>query len=70
MARFPIILGATPVAPGLARPLLAKHGLGRLPGDIYIEPEDLAIVIPLTSGLIASLAISLVAGFVLWHVGK
>jgi hypothetical protein len=66
MARFLIILGAALVILGFAWPLLAKLGLGRLPGDILIERENFTLFIPLTSGLIVSVVISLVVSLVLW----
>jgi uncharacterized membrane protein len=66
MARFLIILGAALVVLGFAWPLLAKLGLGRLPGDILIERENFTLFIPLTSGLIVSVVISLVVSLVLW----
>ena len=66
MSRFLITLGIILVVAGLAWPLLAKLGLGRLPGDIHIERDGFEIFIPLTSGLIASAAISLI----LWLLRK
>ena len=54
MARFLIILGAALVVLGFAWPLLAKLGLGHLPGDILIERENFTLFVPLTSGLIVS----------------
>jgi len=46
--------------------LLAKLGLGHLPGDIRIERDDFTLFIPLTSGLIVSVVISLI----LWLLHK
>jgi Protein of unknown function (DUF2905) len=70
MARFLIILGAALVVLGFAWPLLAKLGLGRLPGDILIERENFALFIPLTSGLIVSIVVSLVVSVLLWIARK
>ncbi len=70
MARFLIILGAALVVLGFAWPLLARLGLGRLPGDILVERENFTLFIPLTSGLIVSIAISLVVSLVLWIARK
>lgn len=39
MGRFLIILGLTIVVIGLLWPWLTRLGLGRLPGDIYIQGE-------------------------------
>jgi hypothetical protein len=66
MARFLIIFGVILVVAGLAWPLLAQLGLGRLPGDIRIERNGFTIFIPLTSCLIVSAAISLI----LWLLRK
>lgn len=66
MPRLLLTLGILLVAAGLAWPLLAKLGLGRLPGDIRIERDGFTIFIPLTSGLIVSAAISLI----LWLLRK
>jgi len=59
MARFLVTLGIVLVVAGLAWPLLAKLGLGRLPGDFHIEREGLSFYFPLTTGLIVSAVISL-----------
>ncbi len=59
MSRGLIIIGLTLVAAGLLWPWLSRLGLGRLPGDIVIEREHVRIYIPLVSGLLVSLALSL-----------
>lgn len=59
MGRWLVIFGVALVALGLAWPLLAKLGLGRLPGDLRIEREGFGFYFPLTTSLIVSLAISL-----------
>ena len=61
-----LTLGIILVAVGLAWPLLAKLGLGNLPGDIRIERDDFTLFIPLTSGLIVSALVSLI----LWLLYK
>ncbi len=66
MARFLVTLGIALVVAGLAWPLLAKLGLGRLPGDFHIEREGFSFYFPLTTGLIVSAAISLI----LWLLRK
>ena len=60
MSRFLITLGIVLVAAGLAWPLLAKLGLGRLPGDIHIERDGFSFYFPITTGLIISAVLSLV----------
>ncbi len=60
MPRFLILLGLVLLAMGLLWPLLAKLGLGRLPGDIVIERESFRLYLPLGTSLLISLALSLV----------
>jgi hypothetical protein len=66
MPRFLITLGIIIVLAGLAWPLLAKLGFGHLPGDIHIERDGFTLYIPLMSGLIVSVVVSLV----LWLLQK
>jgi hypothetical protein len=60
MGRFLIILGLTIVVIGLLWPWLARLGLGRLPGDIYIQGERGSLYVPITTSILVSLALSLV----------
>lgn len=57
-ARLLIVLGVALVVAGLLLPWLQKLGLGRLPGDIYIERENFRFYFPLTSGLLVSIVLS------------
>jgi hypothetical protein len=66
MARTLIILGLALVAAGLLWPFLARIGFGRLPGDILIERENFTIYAPLATGLVISLALSLL----LWLINR
>ncbi|NBB71662.1 MAG: DUF2905 family protein [Alphaproteobacteria bacterium] len=66
MVRWLVILGLALVVVGLAWPWLAKLGLGRLPGDIVIERENVKIYLPLAT----SLVVSVVASLVLWWLGR
>jgi len=45
---------------GLLWPYLSKLGLGRLPGDIVIERENVTLYIPLATCLLLSLVLSLI----------
>jgi hypothetical protein len=60
MARFLIVLGLAILLVGLLWPYLSKLGLGRLPGDIVIERENVTLYIPLATGLLLSLVLSLI----------
>lgn len=59
MQRTLIILGAVLLLLGLLWPWLAKLGLGRLPGDIVVERGGFRLYVPLMTGLIVSLVLSL-----------
>ncbi|MBW8268354.1 DUF2905 domain-containing protein [Caldovatus sp. SYSU G05006] len=60
MSRFLIGLGLAIVLIGLLWPLLAKLGLGRLPGDILIRRDGFTFYFPLTTGLLLSALLSLI----------
>jgi hypothetical protein len=60
MARLLITLGVILIVAGLAWPLLAKLGLGRLPGDIHVERDGFTFYFPITSGLLVSGVVSLI----------
>jgi Protein of unknown function (DUF2905) len=60
MARFLIVLGLAILVIGLLWPYLSKLGLGRLPGDIVIERENVTLYVPLATCLLLSLVLSLI----------
>jgi len=60
MGRWLIVLGVILVIAGLLWPWLTKLGLGHLPGDIRIERKGFVFYFPLTSGLIVSVAVTLI----------
>ena len=60
MARFLILLGLVIVVIGLLWPYLSQIGLGRLPGDIVIERENMTFYFPLMTCLLLSVLFSLV----------
>jgi len=60
MAKWLITLGIILVVLGVAWPLLAKLGLGHLPGDIRVERKGFWFYFPVTTSIIVSLVISLV----------
>jgi hypothetical protein len=60
MARFLIVLGLAILVVGLLWPYLSRLGLGRLPGDIVIERENVTFYFPLVTCLLLSLVFSLV----------
>jgi DUF2905 family protein len=66
MGRWLILFGIVLVILGIAWPWLAKLGLGRLPGDFYIEREGFSFYFPLTTSLIVSILLSLLISLLLW----
>lgn len=63
MARWLIIAGVVLIVLGVVWPLIAKLGLGRLPGDIHVEREGFSFYFPLMTGLIISVVLSLILWF-------
>lgn len=66
MARFLIVLGLAILVIGLLWPYLSQIGLGRLPGDIVIERENMTFYFPLMTCLLLSVLLSLV----FWAVNR
>jgi hypothetical protein len=62
MSRLLIIFGLVLVAVGVLWPVIAKLGLGRLPGDLLIERENFRLYIPIATSLLISL--------VLWFLNR
>ena len=60
MAKWLITLGIILVVLGVAWPLLAKLGLGSLPGDVRLERKGYTFYFPVTTSIVVSLAITLV----------
>lgn len=60
MSRWLIIIGISLVIIGLIWPWLSKLGLGRLPGDIAVEKENVHFYFPLTTSIIVSIVLSLI----------
>ena len=60
MARVLIVLGLVILVAGLLWPYLSRIGLGRLPGDIVIERENVTFYFPLMTCLLVSVLLSLV----------
>ena len=63
MQKALIVLGAILLAAGLLWPWLGKLPIGRLPGDIIIDRPNFKIYLPITTMIIISIIISLVARF-------
>jgi len=66
MTRFLIVLGLAIVVIGLLWPYLARIGLGRLPGDLVFQRDNVTLYVPLMTCLLLSLLFSLI----LWAVNR
>ena len=60
MQRALVVIGLVLLAAGLAWPWLSKLPFGRLPGDISIEREGYSFYLPLTTGVVISVIISII----------
>jgi hypothetical protein len=60
MSRTLIIIGLAIAAVGFLWPWIARLGLGRLPGDIFIERDGFTFYAPITTGILVSAVLSLI----------
>jgi DUF2905 family protein len=60
MSRTLVILGLLIAVVGFLWPWISRLGLGRLPGDIFIQREGFTFYAPITSGILVSGALSLI----------
>jgi uncharacterized membrane protein len=58
--RLLIIIGILFVLVGLAWPWIQKLGLGRLPGDIVYEKDNVRFYFPIVTSIIISLVLTLI----------
>ena len=54
MSRTLIIVGLAIASIGLLWPWVTKLGLGRLPGDIYIQRDNFTFYAPIKTGILIS----------------
>jgi formate hydrogenlyase subunit 3/multisubunit Na+/H+ antiporter MnhD subunit len=66
MARFLIMLGLAILVIWVLWPYLARLGLGRLPGDIVVERDNVTFYFP----IVTCLLLSLVFSAVLWAINR
>lgn len=59
MLKWLLTLAVVLFALGLAGPLLARLGLGRLPGDFSIQRRDRRFYFPVATSIVLSLALTL-----------
>jgi hypothetical protein len=70
MSRWLITIGLVLVVIGLLWPWLSSLGLGRLPGDIVIERDNVHFYLPIATGLIISVVLSVVLSLILWLLNR
>lgn len=63
MSRWLITIGIVLLLLGLLWPWISKLGLGRLPGDIAVEKENVRFYFPITTSIIISIILSLIFWF-------
>jgi hypothetical protein len=66
MSRALILIGLILVAAGLLWPWIGSLGLGRLPGDIVIERENFTLYIPIATGLLISVILTVLLWLLRW----
>ncbi len=66
MSRTLILLGLILVVVGLLWRWIGVLRLGRLPGDIVIQHQNFTFYLPLTTGLLVSVVLTLI----LWFIGR
>ena len=64
MVKWLLVIVVGLFAIGAAAPWLARHGLGRLPGDVTIRWRGRRIYLPITTTVILSLALTLLGRLV------
>ncbi|MYM57061.1 DUF2905 family protein [Thalassovita mangrovi] len=72
MSRLLILIGVALILLGLLWGPLTRLGLGlgRLPGDIVIERENLRLYIPITSAILVSVALSAALALIRLVLGR
>ena len=61
MQKILIYIGLALLVAGLCWPWLAKLPIGKLPGDIVVDRPGLKVYIPITTMILVSLVVSLLA---------
>ena len=64
MLKWLLVLVVGVVVIMLMSPWLARHGLGRLPGDVTVRWRGRLVYLPITSTVLLSLLLTLVARFI------
>ena len=60
MLKWLLVIAVGVAAISFATPWLARHGLGRLPGDITVRWKGRPVYIPITTTILLSLLLTLI----------
>jgi hypothetical protein len=60
MQRFLIGLGLLILLAGIAWPVLSRIGIGRLPGDIFVQRSGTSFYFPIVTCVVLSIVLSVV----------
>jgi len=66
VGRFLVVAGLVVLIAGLLWPVMEKISFGRLPGDVIIERQNMTLYFPLATGVVLSIAFSLL----LWLLAR
>lgn len=64
MGKLLIIAGIVLIGLGVLFTLGAKFGIGRLPGDIFIQKGNYSFYFPIVSSIVLSLVLTLLLNFI------
>lgn len=66
VSRILITIGIVLILAGVLWPVLQRLGLGRLPGDIVIERNNMRLYVPIATSLVVSVLLTLL----LWLINR
>lgn len=66
VSRILVTVGIVLIVAGLLWPVLQRLGLGRLPGDVVIERDNVRVYIPIVTSLVLSVLLTLI----LWLINR
>lgn len=70
VSKFLILLGILLIVVGILWSFLGKLGLGRLPGDIIIERDNVQVYIPIATSILISIVLSAVLSILFWFLNR
>jgi len=70
VSKFLILLGILLILAGILWSFLGKLGLGRLPGDIVVERDNVHVYIPIATSILISIVLSAVLSILFWLMNR